>query len=72
MVHQSWCATTPLEDGNMSLETTEICSAISYRRLRKHRPRAWHNDPALRARLGLEDNHYDEPIPYQEVVRRLF
>ncbi len=38
----------------------------------KHRPAAWHNDPATRARLGLEDNHYDDPIPYDEVVRRLF
>jgi phage/plasmid-like protein (TIGR03299 family) len=38
----------------------------------KNRPMAWHNDPALRALLGLEDNHYDEPIPFKEVVRRLF
>lgn len=36
------------------------------------RPRAWHNDPALREKLGLEDNHYNGPIPYGEVVRRLF
>lgn len=34
--------------------------------------RAWHDEPALRARLGLEDNHYDGPIPFKEVVRRLF
>ena len=56
----------------MSLETTRRFAAqFPYRKL-QHRPRAWHNDPALRARLGLEDNHYDEPIPHQEVVRRLF
>lgn len=33
---------------------------------------AWHNDPKLRERLGLEDNHYPGPIPQKDVVRRLF
>ncbi len=56
----------------MSLETREDLQRNFLIGNCKHRPRAWHNDPALRARLGLEDNHYDEPIPYQEVVRRLF
>ena len=53
------------------LKPAKICSAISYRKLQASTA-SLHNDPALRARLGLEDNHYDEPIPYQEVVRRLF
>lgn len=33
---------------------------------------AWHNDPKLREKLGLENNHYDGPIPQKDVVRRLF
>jgi len=33
---------------------------------------AWHNDPALRKKLGLENNHYPGPIPQKDVVRRLF
>jgi phage/plasmid-like protein (TIGR03299 family) len=56
----------------MSLETREDLQRNFLIGNCKHRPRAWHNDPALRARLGLEDNHYDDPIPYSEVVRRLF
>lgn len=40
----------------------------------KHRPvaRVWHDNPELRQRLGIEDNHYDDLIPHSEVVRRLF
>lgn len=56
----------------MSLETREDLQRNFLIGNCKHRPRAWHNDPALREALGLEDNHYDEPIPYAEVVRRLF
>ena len=56
----------------MSLETREDLQRNFLIGNCKSRPAAWHNDPILRARLGIEDNHYDEPIPYSEVVRRLF
>lgn len=56
----------------MSLETREDLQRNFLIGNCKNRPRAWHNDPALRAALGLEDNHYDDPIPYAEVTRRLF
>ena len=36
------------------------------------RGNAWHNNPALRAQLGLEDNHYPHGIPVEDVLRRLF
>lgn len=38
----------------------------------KNRPRAWHFDAELQRIHNLEPNHYDEPIPYSDVVRRLF
>lgn len=38
----------------------------------KNRPRAWHFDAELQRIHNLEPNHYDEPIPYADVVRRLF
>lgn len=38
----------------------------------KERPAAWHDDPELRERLGLPNNHFQDPIPYQVVVDRLF
>ena len=33
---------------------------------------AWHNDAALRAELGVADNHYPGPIPVGDVIARLF
>jgi phage/plasmid-like protein (TIGR03299 family) len=56
----------------MSRETYEDLNTYFLIGNCKSRPRAWHDDAGLRQRLGLEDNHYQDPIPYAEVVRRLF
>lgn len=56
----------------MSLETREYLNEFMLIGNCKHRPRGWHDDAALRQRLGLPDNHFDDPIPYQVVVDRLF
>lgn len=36
------------------------------------RGNAWHNNPLLREQLGLEDNHYANAIPVEDVLRRLY
>lgn len=38
----------------------------------KVRPMAWHNNPELRRQKGFQDNHFQDPIPYGVVVKRLF
>jgi len=37
-----------------------------------NRPKAWHDNPELRERLGLPSNHFEGPIPYKTVKERLF
>lgn len=56
----------------MSMETREHLNEFILVGNCKMRPRAWHDDPELRERLGLPENHFDDPIPYQIVKDRLF
>lgn len=56
----------------MSKETAEWLNRYILIGNVKNRPRAWHDDPRLRQRLGLPSNHFDDPIPYKTVVERLF
>lgn len=56
----------------MSMETREWLNQYNLVGNCAKRPNAWHDDPALRKRLGLPSNHFDEPIPYSVVVERLF
>jgi phage/plasmid-like protein (TIGR03299 family) len=37
-----------------------------------NRPMAWHNDPELRRRKGWANNHFDDYIPMDTVIERLF
>lgn len=56
----------------MSQETREWLNRYILVGNVEHRPKAWHDDPRLRARLSLPSNHFEGPIPYQTVVDRLF
>src|SRR4051812_41823708 len=56
----------------MSRETHETLNRLVLVGNCRNRPKAWHNDPALRRRMGWKDNHFDDYIPAQEVIERLF
>lgn len=56
----------------MSRETRETLNRFVLVGNCANRPKAWHNDEALRLEKGWEDNHYDDYIPMDDVIRRLF
>lgn len=56
----------------MSMETAEWLNQFILVGNVANRPKAWHDDPALRERLGLPSNHFDGPIPVKVVLERLF
>lgn len=56
----------------MSQETMEWLNRYILVGNCKARPNAWHNRPEFRKAKGLEENHFQDPIPYQVVVDRLF
>ncbi|QGJ90090.1 hypothetical protein HWC80_gp050 [Mycobacterium phage Indlulamithi] len=56
----------------MSQETMEWLNKYILVGNCKARPNAWHNRPEFREANGLEENHFQDPIPYRVVVDRLF
>lgn len=56
----------------MSRETIETLNRLVLVGNCANRPKAWHNNAALRRQKGWEDNHYDDYIPMDDVIRRLF
>jgi phage/plasmid-like protein (TIGR03299 family) len=56
----------------MSKETQEWLNTMTLKGYAETDGHAWHDDPALRAELGVADNHYPGPIPVADVIRRLF
>ncbi len=56
----------------MSRETRETLNRFVLVGNCANRPMAWHNDPALRAQKGWADNHFDDYIPMDTVIERLF
>ncbi|QNJ59267.1 hypothetical protein SEA_MRMIYAGI_53 [Mycobacterium phage MrMiyagi] len=56
----------------MSRETREWLNEFILVGNCKERPMAWHYDRELQKSKGLADNHFEDPIPYQVVVDRLF
>jgi len=59
----------------MSQETSEWLNTyqlIGYTDPIYGRGNAWHDNKALRAKLGIEDNHYAGAIPVGDVLRRLY
>lgn len=56
----------------MSKETNETLNRLVLVGNCANRPMAWHNSPELRSQMGWENNHYDDYVPMEDVVRRLF
>lgn len=56
----------------MSLETMDWLNKYILVGNCNARPNAWHNRPEYREANGLEENHFQDPIPYKVVVERLF
>lgn len=70
MIHQG--GESVGKDGKVSRETIETLNRLILVGNCKNRPMAWHNRPELRRQMGWDNNHFDDYVPMDEVIARLF